>query len=828
MDGIFTDLKYGLRTFLRSPGFTIAALATLALGIGATTAVFSVVNTVLLKPLPYLEPDRIVIFASSSPTGPRMYDASPVNFKVWSNQTGAFENISAYRYGKANMIADNHIEQIQAAVVSVGYFRLFGQRIVRGRAFTADEDQPNSNGVVVISDSFWKSVFARDPQIIGKTISIGDKLYEVIGIMSPGSETDPPASFDTSSVRDPIDVWMPFQIDHDSIDQNGYFNVAARLKTGVSLQAAAAQMQLVTQEFRRRYPADENLPPNSVFTVQVMREALVSGERSSLSIFSGAVLFVLLIACANVANLVLVRATGRNREIAIRAALGAGRGRIVRQLLTEGVGLSIVGGALGAVLGIVGIRALLSLNAVNIPRIGNQGIAVTADWRILSFALFASLTTGILCYLIPAVQLSDADLSKALKEGSGCLGTGFRQSKGRSVLVVSEVTLALVLSIGAGLLIRSFVAVLSVNPGFDSRHVLTMQASLTAPRFQKTAGVAELVRDSIQRISALAGVASVASTCCLPLEKMTQGGVIIVGRPLSGRSHGVVDVTTVSPQYFDVLKIPVLRGRAFTERDGSGGPPVVLISDSMARRYWPKDRANREPLNTSLVFTDLPALVWQIVGIVGDVHADGLNRYSPPIVYFSIPQIPDGFTTYLVRNPVTWIVRSRDQSQSFSSSIQKELTQAGAGLPVSNVRSMDEILVRSAAAHKFNMLLLSTFSGLALLLAAVGVYGFMAYSVQQRRQEIGIRLALGAASSDLRTMIVFQGMRLALAGVCIGLVGSFVLTRFIASFLFGVRVQDPIVFIVVPVLLCAVALAAIWFPARHASRIDAIEALRYE
>ena len=828
MEAIFTDIKHSLRILAHNPGFTFAALVALTLGIGANTAVFSIVNAVLLRPLPYPEPDRIVILATSSPEGSWISAASPVQFNLLREQTGAFTTISAYRYGVVIMTGADHPQQIHSAFVSADHFRLFGQTVARGRVFSADDDRPGAGNFAVLSDRFWKRSFGGDPHIIGSTIPLNGRSYEVIGIMAPGVETEPPASYDRASALDPIDIWMPFQIDPASNDQNGYFNVAARLKPGVSLQTAAAQMQLATQEFRRRFPRGESLPPNGVFTVKLMRDALVGEERSSLLIFFGAVTCVLFIACANIANLLLARATGRKREIAIRAAMGARRGRIIRQLLTESAVLSIGGGVLGTVLGIAGIHALLALNTVTIPRVGSNAAAVTADVTVLSFTLLVSLTTGIVFGLIPALQASRADLTEALKEGSGRSGTEFRQNKIRSLLVISEVTLAFVLLVGAGLLVRTFVALRSVNPGFDARNVLTMQVSLTDQRFQKSAKVVELVRDSIQRIGALPGVTSAAFTCCLPLENVTAGDVIVVGRPLTGRSHGMVNVATISPHYFDVLKIPILRGRAFNDRDQNGTTPAAVISEAMARRYWPKDGTFGDPLGASLSFPDVPNVTWQVIGIAGDVHSDGVTTSAPAIVYFSMAQVPDDLNAYLVLSPMAWIVRTRQPSQSLIAAIQNEFSKVAVGLPLPAVRSMDEVLRRSTAGDEFHMVLLTTFGGSALLLAAIGIYGFFAYTVQQRRREIGIRLALGAQSSDVRNMFMFQGIRLALIGIGFGILGSLVLTRVIAGFLFGVQVYDRVVFIAIPVFLTAVAIAAVWFPSRQAARINPIEALRYE
>jgi putative ABC transport system permease protein len=826
MDAIFTDIKHSLRIFAHNRAFTFAALSALTLGIGANTAVFSILNAVLLKPLPYPEPDRIVIFKTSSPEGSWISAVSPIEYNVWREQIGVFQSISAYRYALVIMTGADRPQQIHSAFVSADYFRLFGQAVARGRTFTAEEDRAGVGDFVVISDAFWRRCFAGDSGIVGRTILLNGRPHKVIGILAPGVEIEPPASYDAASAVDPIDVWIPFQMDPASNDSNGYFNVAARLRSGVSVQAAQAQMQLRTQEFRRRFPRAGNLPPDSVITVEPMRDALVSGERWSLLIFFGAVICVLLIACANVANLLLARAAGRKREIAIRAAMGAGRGRIIRQLLTESVMLSLAGGALGVILGMVGIRALLALNTVNIPRIGLEGAAVTADLRVLCFTVLASLTTGLLFGIVPALQASRLDLTEALKERSSA--TGFRENKVRSVLVIGEVTLALVLLVGAGLLIRTFLALRSVNPGFDARNVFTMQVSLTDRRFQKSANVVELARDSIQRISALPGVTSVASTCCLPLENRTAGDAIIVGRPVTGRSRGSVDVTTVSPRYFDVLKIPIVRGRAFTDRDQKGAIPGVIISEAMCRLYWPKDGAFGDPLDARLIFPDVPKIIWQVIGIAGDVHSNGLNVSSPAMVYFSVAQVPDDLNAYLVLSPMAWIVRTRQPSQSLIAAIQDEFRKVAVGLPLPNVRSMDEVLHRSTADREFNMLLLTTFGGSSLLLAAIGIYGFFAYTVQQRRQEIGIRLALGAQSSDVRNMLMLHGIRLALIGIGIGILGALALTRVIARFLFGVQPHDRIVFIAIPLFLAAVALAAVWFPAGQAARINPIEALRYE
>ena len=831
MGSFFEDLGRSLRMLRQNPGFTIAALAALSLGIGANTAIFSVVNTVLLKPLGAPDAERIVEFENTT-AGVSYPTASPRNFNVWREQTTQFQDVSAHWLDHLNLTGGPNPELIPAARVTADFFHLYGAPVLYGRTFTSDEGRPKGGNVVVLSHDLWIRRFGADPQIVGKTISLGDAPHVVVGILGP--------NFDSEQFDESPDVWVPFQIEPANLATDGRLCiVTGRLKPGATIETARADLQRVADEYRRTFPAA--IGPTGGFTVQRLSDAIVGDVRPTLLVLVGAVGFVLLIACANVASLLLARALSRRREIAIRAALGASRGRIIRQMLTESVALSLIGGALGVVLGMAGIRAFLTiypttplgvaLNPVNIPRIGQAGSAVTLDWRVLSFTILVSLITGVLFGLLPALQASNTDLSAALKESSGRSGTGFRQSRTRSLLVVSEMTLALVLLIGAALLIRTSIALRSVQPGFDSHNVLTMQMSLAGARFEPTSGVDQLVRGGVERIDSLPGVETAATSCCLPLETVWQLSFIVQGRPLTGRIHGIAGWTFVSPGYFDALKIPILRGRAFTGRDDATQPGVVIINQEMALRVWP----NSDPLNDRLLVGrgfgpeyDLDP-VRQVVGIVGDVRDVGLNRPPRPAMYVPIAQLPEGVKSLVLPIlPIAWIVRTRVQPESLSRAIQDELRQASRGLPVARVRSMDQVESQSTARTRFNMLLMSIFGGSALLLAATGIYGLMAYSVQLRTQEIGIRMALGAATGDVRNMMISQGMRLALVGAGIGIVLAFGLARFISSFLFGVKTWDPIVFIAVPVLLSAVALFTVWLPARRASRIDPIDALRHE
>jgi predicted permease len=823
LEPLVIDILYSLRTFRHSPGFTVTAIVALALGIGSSTAIFSVLNAVLLRPLPYPEPERLVMFDTRNGGG---LISSPAKFNFWREQTSLVQDISAFRFGALNLTGGSNPEQVRSAHASADFFRLFGVPVMQGRAFSKQEDTPGGGRVAVISHRLWERKFGRDSAIIGKTISLNGEPYQVVGVLGPGS--DGQSFLDGWQQDGTADVWVPFQIDPNSGEDNAYLTVAGRLMPGVTLEEAKAQLRVATEQFRRRFPGDLSVGPKSAFNLLSMQGAMDGDVIEQLEILAGAVGFVLLSACANVASLLLMRATGRKHEIAIRAAMGARRIRIIQQLLVESVALSIMGGILGLIVGMFGIRVLLAMSPGNIPHIGENGSAVNADWRVLAFTLFVSFATGILFGLLPALQASRADLSGALKAGRRS-EAGYRQSKTRSVLVVTELTLALVLLVGAGLLIRTLVALRSVNPGFDAHNVLTVQMSLNGPRFQKPSGVTALVRDSLERIRALPGVTATAHTCCLPLGGQDPyGSVVIVGRPMSN-THEWVRTATISPGYFEVFKIPFLRGRAFTDRDDSAAAPVLLINEAMARRFWQGSNALDNALNGLLTFDDLPGLPpRRIVGIVRNAHEEGLNSDARPTVYFPVAQTPEAANTYILRSPVAWVIRTRAEPHALSSAIQRELMQASGGLPMGAVSSMDETLAQSTASQSFNMLLLSIFAFTAVLLAGIGIYGLMAYSVQQRTQEIGIRLALGAESGDVRNMVVFLGMRLALAGVAIGIPTALGLSRFIASFLFRVEPWDPVVFTTVPILLSAVAFFAAWLPARRASAIHPVDALRHE
>ena len=823
MDALRNDLRYTLRTLVKAPAFSLAAIAALTLGIGTNTAIFSVLDAVLLKPLLAPEPDRVVFFMNTSPQGSGPA-ASPAKFAHWRRQTDVITQAAAFNNMLLNYTGGQIVEQFRGGRVSAGFFGLFGAPVAYGRTFSDEEDRPNGARVAVLSYGLWTRQFGSDPSLIGRPISLGNEPYTVVGILGP-----------TFDVEDwwgstPPDVWVPFQLDPNSTDQGHYFRAAARLKPGVTLQQAQARLQLSANEFRETFP--NAIGKNQAFSVERVQDVLVRNVRTTLLVLAGAVGFVLLIACANVANLMLVRATGRRREIAIRAALGAGRGRIIRQLLTESVALSCAGGVLGLVFGVAGIRALLSINTAGLPRIGRNGALVSIDWRVALFAVVVSLATGLVFGLIPALHAARADLSSTLKESAGRSGTGFRQNKARSVLVVVEVALALVLLVGSALLIRTSIALRAVEPGFDSSHVLTMRMSIASPQFYRADAIEQLTRTGVERLRSVPGVDAASATCCVPLEGGYGLPFIIAGKPLKDApSHGGGGWLTVSPGYFEVFKIPVKRGRTFNERDDAEGPPVVIVNDTFVRQFL-KDSA--DPLAERLTIgkpfmrefaAEQPR---QIVGVVGDVRDGGLNNDPNPTMYVPQAQIPDAAAALNARlTPMAWVVRTRSAPYTVSAAVQEQLRQV-TGLPVSDVRSMEEVVSRSISRQRFNMLLMTIFGSAALLLAAIGIYGLMAYSVAQRTQEIGIRLALGATASDVRRMVIGQGMRLALIGVVIGLGSAFGLARLIASLLYGVTPRDPAVFAATAAMLAAVAFVGVSLPARRAVTVDPVVALRAE
>jgi len=821
MDTFLRNLRHGLRTLAKSPGFTVVAILTLALGIGANTAIFSVVNSVLLQPLSYPNPERLVELELSGPHGNSDVTSIP-KFNAWREQTQAFDSVAAYDFGGPgiNLTGGDRPEQIQGIRVSADYFRVFGAPMTIGRTFSSEEDRPGGPAVAVISNGLWRSRYGGDPGIINRTIDVGGEPYSVIGVLGRTFTNDPKS-----------DIWLTLKPDPNSVDQGHYLRATARLKPGVTVSQAQAAMKLAAEQFKKKFPDSVAMGPGEGFTAVPLRDSVIGDVRFGLLLLLGAVGFVLLIACANVANLLLARATIRQREIAIRSALGARRAVIVWQLLTESLLLSLAGGVMGLGLGYVGVRALLSMNPGDIPRIGEKGVGVTLDWRVLAFTFTAAVLTGIIFGLVPALTASRSDLSNTLRESGSRSGSGMRHNKARSVLVITEMTLALILLVGAALLIRTFSALRGVDPGFDAHNVLTMQMSLADARFKTAAAVDRMGREGRQRLESLPGVTAAALTCCLPL----QGGY---GLPFNiegqttkdGSDPAGASWVSTSPGYFDVLRIPVVKGRAFTDQDSGAAPRVVIVNETLAKKFFPKGDAlgSRITIGQGVgpEFDEPPR---EIVGIVSDVRAEALNEPPSPIMYVPYAQVNDGVIS--LTNGIgaaQWMVRTKLPPFSLSADIQRELREASDGLPVAHIRSMQQVVGESTAQSDFYMTLLTIFAGVALLLAAIGVYGLMAYTVQQRTQEIGVRMALGASPRQMQRMVVIQGMRLALVGIALGVGSSLALSRVMSSLLYGVKPRDPVTIILVAALLTAVTFLGTYIPARRASRVNPMVALRYE
>jgi predicted permease len=816
---LWNDIKHSLRLLTKNVGFTIAAVAALALGIGANTAIFSVVNAVLLKPLSYPNADRMVNFLFSA-NGIADNLHCVAEFHLFQRQTNLFKEVVAFDNAGPgfNLTGGSRPEQVNGIHVTGGYFRVYGAPLALGRTFTPEEDLPHNGGVVVLSYGLWQGRFGGDPAIVGKSISLGNEPYTVVGVVGRGFVGDVQA-----------DLWLPFQIDPESSDGNVSFYVTGLLQPGVTVAQANAQLQTVAYEFRREFPS---LAWVSHFKVGPLLDSIIGDARNSLLMIMGAVGLVLLIACSNVANLLLARATVRKHEFAIRSALGASRGRIVRQLLTESVLLSLAGGILGTALGILGMRALLAISPAGLPRISEDGSAIGIDWRVLGFTLGLSLLTGILFGLFPAFSASRSDLNSTLKESGNRSGPGFREGKARSLLVISEFSLALVLLIGAALLIRTYIALHEVGPGFYAHNILTMEMSLNGARYQNTAGLTQLLRDGRIRLNALPGVDVAAAGFWRPIDVEDGTGFQLVGRPADPLEKECCSSAwmSITPDYLRLFRIPLLRGRDFTDSDNADAPPVDLVNEVFARKFFPhEDPVGQHIMHGAMNSSSSKTRIETIIGVVADFHDGGLTKPADPMIIAPISQVSDGYNAaYANIQPLFWLVRTHGDPHALIPAISEQLRIASDGFAVGHIRTMDEVMGHSTARQSFNMLLLTIFGAVALLLAAIGIYATMAYSVEQRKREIGIRMALGADRSAIRKLVIRHGIALAFAGVIVGLCAAFALTQVIASFLFGVKAWDAAAFACAPLILFAVALIAVWLPAERASKLDPIQSLRAE
>ncbi len=820
MESLRADIRQSIRFLLKNPGFSAVCVAVLALGIGANTAIFSAVNAVLLQPLPYPHSERILRLTRHFKEGDGD-SVSIARFMAWRHAP-ALESAATYdgEGPGVNLTGGDRPEQLKAIHVSADYFRVFGTSTAIGRTFTQAEDLPHGPKATILSYGLWKRRFGGDRSLVGRTISLNGDPYLVIGVL--------PEKFVSEQ---PVDLYIAQQADPNSTSPANYLRAAARLKPGATLADAQSQLRVIGEQFRASHSND--MSPDEIATAKPLQEALVGEVRLPLLILLGAVGFVLLIACANVANLLLARATSRQKEIAIRTAMGANRWRLVRQLLTESLALSLVGGVAGFVLGIWALRGIIAFAPPDLTRlITSLQSAPVINWQVLGFTFGVALLTGLLFGVLPALHVSLFDVNSSLKEASGRSGTGLRQNRTRSALVVAEVALALILLVGAGLMIRTFAGLKNAKLGFETHNILTLKTAMSGGRYDSTAQVAALTQQVLLRLEALPGVKSAATALMLPSEGGVDLPLVIEGRPLpkGEQAHGDEEFRSVAGHYFESFSIPLLRGRLFDERDNGKSEKVVIINEAFAKKYWARENPVGKILSVGKgmgkEFEEPPR---EIVGVVGSVRETGIKQGDTPVMYIPASQAIDNLTK-LANSviPMSWVVRTASDPQSLSPAIQKEFAAVDAQLPVATIRTMDQVIAESTARQNFNMLLLTIFAGIALALASVGIYALMSYSVQQRTQEIGIRMALGAKQSDMQRLVLGQGMRLTAIGVVIGLAGAYGLMRLLAQLLFGVSATDPLTFAAVALLLTLVASLACWIPAYRATQVDPIIALRYE
>ncbi|HEX8290318.1 MAG TPA: ABC transporter permease [Pyrinomonadaceae bacterium] len=803
LEDLWQDIRYGARMLMKKPGFTFVAVLTLGLGVGANTAIFSVVNALVLRPLPYAEPDRLVMVSAGG------REASPADFFDWQAQSRTLDDLSALSYWNANLGGVEAPERIQGFLVTAGLFPMLGVRPMMGRTFTPEEMRKENDGVVVLSYEVWRRVLGSDRSVLGKTLTINARQRTVVGVMPPGFQ-----------FYDKAEAWAPLALDpHDAsvgARRAHYLIAAARLKPGVTIQQAQAEMNAINRRLGEQYPETDANRPVKLVSVH---EYLVGPVRPALLALVGMVGFVLLIACANVANLLLARNAARQREFALRVALGAGRLRIVRQLLTESALLAVTGGGLGLLVALWGVELLVA----RIPPGWVSGIplseGVRVDARVLTFTLVVSLVTGLVFGLAPALQVSQPDLNGVLKEGGRAGGAGGRrQRRLRGLLVVAEVALSLTLLIGAGLMVRSFVELMRVPSGFNAANVLTMKLALPGLKYTKDEQVAGFYAQALESIAAVPGVEAVGATTTLPLgggDQTTE--VLVAGRPApAAGQRPEVSFRDISPDYFRALGIPLLRGRTFTERDDGGSPGVAVLNETMARRLFGAPEA---ALGQRLTDAD-GKNEREVVGLVGDVRHAGLDAEPKAEMYVPFTQEAS--------NSMTLVVRTASDPASFAPAMRARLLAIDKDEPAYDVRTMERVVAESVSQRRLTMLLFGLFAALALALATIGIYGVMSYTVSQRAHEIGVRVALGAQRRDVLRLVIADGMALTLGGVVLGLAAAFALTRLLASLLYGVKATDPATYAAISLLLATVALLACYLPARRATKMDPLTTLRAE
>ena len=815
---LLRDLRYGARGLAREPGFTAIAVVTLALAIGANTAIFSVADGLLLRPLPLPRADRLLLVLRRFREGETAAVSPTKLFFLQPRLQGVFSGSAGYesRGAPFNLVGDGIPERIRGSHVTAGFFSTIGVQPLLGRDFLAEEDRPGGRRVVLLSHRLWVRRLGADPHVLGRPLRLSGETYTVIGVM--------PAGFRFPAVAE---LWTPFAFDPASTSEANYFELVGRLRDAVAPETANATARVLTRSFATAFP--QELAPDEVFGTSPLQERLYGRVRPALLVLLAAVGAVLLIACVNVANLQLARAAARQREIAIRNALGAGWWRIVRQLLTESMLLALAGGGAGLLLGAACIRPLLAMSPIQLDRLAQPGI----DGRVLAFTLLVSMAAGVVFGLVPALQPARGNLHEPLKEGGNrTAGSVGRQWLRRS-LVVSEVALALVLITGASLLVHSFVGLLRQEAGFDAGHVVTMKLSLPPARYGTAAAAERFGSQLVERLEALPGVRAAALTTTVPLEPGPDLSFKVVGRKgggEDGQGDYDADFRAITPGIFKALRIPILRGRGFTAGDRVGGPLVALINREAARRIWP----NEDPIGQRIFVAEGAKDLEDrgprtIVGIVGDTRDDGLDRKQPAVLYVPLGQLPDTLAAmFLKLLPLTVAVRTAADSPAIVADTKKEIWAMDPTQPIDDVRTMAEVRDASLGTRRFTTTLLGLLALLALTLAAVGIYGVLSYLVEQRTREIGVRMALGASTAQVQRLVLRQGMGAVAVGIVLGLAGALAVTRLLGGLLVGVTAHDPLSFLVTPALLAAIAVLAGSIPAHRASRLDPLAALREE
>ncbi len=806
MGNLLRDVRYAVRVLFKSPGFSVVAVLALALGIGANTAIFSVVKAVLLSPLPYPAAERLVWIWETNETNNILREpASLPNYNDWRQQGQSFEGIAAFAGTPLALTGEGEPERIEGAAVSANFFPVLGVEPSLGRGFLAEENTPGKNRVVVLSRGLWQRRYGSNTKILGQTLTLNGNPYTVVGVAAEGfkhPETGPQP-----------EMWVPLAFNLEQAARRGdYLSVVARLKPGAALDGARSEMGAVASRLAEAYPATN---AGWGVTLVPLQERLVGDARAALWVLTGVVGFLLLIACANVANLLLVRAASRRQEIAVRTALGAGRLRLVRQFLSESVLLALAGGALGLLFAMWGIDVLLALGPGNLPRLDEVGL----DWKVLGFTLLVSLATGVVFGLLPALYATGSDLTEALKEGSRSSTTGVGGRRLRNALVIAEMAIAVVMLTGAGLMIRSFMRLQEVDPGFKPERIMAVSLALPASKYKEPPQLSGFFEQLLGRVSALPGVESAAAVSALPLG----GGGDVIAFEIEGRPapppEQVMDAEyrVVSSDYFATMGIALVRGEGITARHVAGSPEVTVINETMARLHWPGE----DPVGKRINLGDPSRSPWRtVIGVVRDIRHEGLDKVPYPQMYAPYAQFP--------RRSMTLVARAAADPLALAPGVRREVAALDKDLPLYNVRTMEQVMAESVARQRFTMLLIAIFAGVGLLLASVGIYGVISYTVSQRSHELSVRLALGAQGRDILRMVVGQGMLLALGGIGAGLAAAFLLTRMMASLLYGVSTTDPLTFALVPVSLAGVALLASLIPARRATRVDPAGALRYQ